>query len=81
MKTKLKNMLHEGEVLVTFTKKDGIDRKMRCTLQEDVIPMSKLPKERVEGEERHLSDEVCRVWDLESEGWRSFRWDSIKSFV
>ena len=30
--------LKEGDVSVTFTKKDGSERVMKCTLKEDVIP-------------------------------------------
>ena len=34
----LKGCLAFGPVTVTFTKKDGTERVMKCTLKEDVIP-------------------------------------------
>ena len=59
---------------VTFTKKDGSERLMWCTLSESKIPSEFAPK----GSEKAKSDEVLPVFDVESDGWRSFRWDSIK---
>jgi hypothetical protein len=69
----LKNVLETDVVEVTFTKKDGSERIMKCTLKEDVLP------EVQNKETKEKSKEALAVWDVESEGWRSFRWDSIKS--
>jgi hypothetical protein len=69
----LKNVLETDVVEVTFTKKDGSERIMKCTLKEDVLP------EVQNKEAKEKSQEAIAVWDVESEGWRSFRWDSIKS--
>lgn len=69
----LKNVLETDVVEVTFTKKDGSERIMKCTLKEDVLP------EVQNKEAKEKSQEALAVWDVESEGWRSFRWDSIKS--
>ena len=71
----LVSLLRERPVEIVFIKKDGSERKMNCTLLESKIPAEKAPK----GVERAKSDEVVAVFDLEAEGWRSFRWDSIKS--
>ena len=65
--------LFEGVVEVTFTKKDGTERIMKCTLAEQKIPDEHAPK----GVERAKSDEAVAVFDLENNGWRSFRWDSL----
>jgi hypothetical protein len=70
----LLNILRENDVTVKFTKKDGSDRTMICTLKEEKIPNEKLPKTA----EKQKNEEVLPVFDLESQGWRSFRWDSIK---
>jgi hypothetical protein len=70
----LLSALRESEVTVKFTKKDGSERTMICTLKEDKIPAEKTPK----GTEKQKNEEVVPVFDLESQGWRSFRWDSIK---
>ena len=68
-------LLRERSVEILFTKKDGSDRLMKCTLQEDKIPAENAPK----GVERAKNDEVLAVFDVEKSAWRSFRWDSIKS--
>ena len=72
----LSQLLADGVVAVKFTKKDGTDRSMVCTLSSKVIPNEYTPK----GEDKRekLSDALA-VFDLEKEGWRSFRWDSVKS--
>ena len=69
----LLNVLREGEVTVKFTKKDGSERTLLCTLNESKIPTEKTPK----GVEKQKNEEVVPVFDLENQGWRSFRWDSI----
>lgn len=68
--------LKKGVVGVTFTKKDGTERTMMCTLDVDVIPNDFAPK----GEDKRAkNDEALAVFDVEKEGWRSFRWDSVKA--
>ena len=69
----LRTLLHEGVVGITFIKKDGSERLMQCTLAESKIPSEFAPK----GSEKAKSDEVLPVFDVENDGWRSFRWDSI----
>jgi CRISPR/Cas system-associated endonuclease Cas3-HD len=69
----LKNLLSNYEVTISFKKKDGTERKMICTLSESVIPAEKLPKNTGKSK----NDEVCPVFDVENQGWRSFRWDSL----
>lgn len=66
-------LLRSEIVQLTFTKKDGTERIMKCTLAEQKIPAENAPK----GTERAKSDEAVAVFDLENNGWRSFRWDSL----
>lgn len=63
------------DLCVTFTKKDGTERKMFCTLVEGRIPSDKLPKG--EGAQSQTSGSAVRVFDTEVNEWRSFRWDSV----
>lgn len=70
----LKTLLRERVVEITFVKADGSDRVMKATLLEEKIPSEKMPK----GNTKTQSDEVLPVFDVENDGWRSFRWDSIK---
>ncbi len=65
--------LREGDVSVTFTKKDGTERVMKCTLKEDVVPSVESSKKENVG--------VVVVWDTEKNAWRSFRMDSITNVV
>lgn len=69
----LREKLHAGEVFVQFTKKDGSQRDMRCTLQEGVV----VPHERTTDRVKVQNEDVCAVWDLDKEEWRSFRYDAI----
>lgn len=68
----LKNLLTETEVEITFTKKDGTERVMNCTLQEDILP-------ETVGTNKASNNDALAVFDVDKEDWRSFRWDSIKS--
>ena len=64
-------LLEERPIEIVFTKKDGTERKMKCTLMEDYLP-------ETVGSEKTKSDEALAVYDLEKELWRRFPWDSIK---
>ena len=67
-----------GPVTLTFTKKDGSDRVMRCTTNPTYI-MFKDPSILESRSDRKVNEDVMPVFDLDAGGWRSFRWDSIKS--
>jgi len=73
----LKALLQEGEVTVTFTKKDQTVRVMRCTQKVDLIPAEKHPKGNTEGVVKHSNPDTMRVYDLEAEGWRSFNYSTV----
>lgn len=60
---------------MTFTKSDGTERQMKCTLKEEFIQQYEKKTERV----RKENEDVLSVWDLDNNGWRSFRVDSIKN--
>ena len=67
-----------GPVTLTFTKKDGSDRIMKCTTNPTYI-MFKDPSILESKSDRKVNEDVMPVFDLDAGGWRSFRWDSIKS--
>lgn len=75
----LVEQLQSGIVEVDFTKADGTDRTMRCTLKADLVP--KIEKKLIDTTkpERVPNLNVIPVYDLDNEGWRSFRIDSIKT--
>jgi hypothetical protein len=70
--------LKYGPVTLTFTKKDGSDRVMKCTTNPTYI-MFKDPSILESKSDRKVNEDVMPVFDLDASGWRSFRWDSIKS--
>jgi len=89
LKPWLKSMLQMGEVVVTFTKKDGTERVMKCTTSTELVP---LVEEKVHvtntdnpidfpvpKKEKKVNEDVMPVYDLESKAWKSFRWDGIKT--
>ena len=71
----LNEVLRSGNVEVIFTKVDGTERVMRCTLQPEYLPES-IEKEGI----KVKNVDVTSVWDLDSNGWRSFRNESVKEF-
>jgi hypothetical protein len=77
LKTDLMKSLAEGVVTVTFTKKDGTDRVMKCTRSSNLIPTDHQPK----GETQVVTEETdnIRVFDVEAQGWRSFNFTTLKA--
>lgn len=69
----LVDMLKNDEATITFTKTNGEQRTMHCTLKESIV----VPYEKKTERTKNHSDEVIAVWDLEKDAWRSFRLDSI----
>lgn len=71
----LLEQLHANVVQVQFVKTDGSMRLMTATLQEQHLPESASSDQT-----RNKSESVCRVWDMDKQAWRSFRWDSVQSW-
>lgn len=71
-RNQIKALLENFIATVVFTKKDGTERLMKCTLKEDqiIIPAKNTGINKTE--------EVLSVWDVEVNAWRSFRVDSVK---
>ena len=67
--TLIKN-LQKKVMRVTFTKVNGEERVMDCTLQEHFLP-------ETDSNNRKENEEVLPVWDIDKGEWRSFRLDSI----
>lgn len=66
--------LRTNTVKVLFTKQDGTQREMLCTLSESIIPAEKLPKSESTSS---TAQSAARVFDVEKQEWRSFRWNSV----
>lgn len=69
--------LSKTTVTITFMKKDGTERTMRCTLQEDKLPKRETKRQLVETSK---SKDYIAVFDLDDNGWRSFVIKNVRSF-
>ncbi len=79
----VKSLLQQGPITVTFTKADGTDREMLCTLNpEQLPPMPAGPIDGIVKESKKPRKEPdphsIRVFDLDKKEWRSFRFDRLK---
>ena len=70
-----------GSVTVTFTKKDGTERVMECTLQPELLPPVVVTEDVEPKRQKAANEDVMAVYDLESKGWRSFTVRSVKRLV
>lgn len=65
----------EQAVTITFIKTDGTERVMNCTLRPEVVPVPEKKTQKV----KNPNPDVISVWDTDNDGWRSIRFDSMKS--
>jgi hypothetical protein len=66
-------ILAAGPALVTFTKKDGTDRTMRCTRSPDLLPPG-----AVKGTDtRKDQGNLIAVYDLDAQAWKGFFFDKM----
>lgn len=72
----LKGALKTNIVDVTFTKKDGTERLMKCTLQPELLPKVEIKED---AKPRKESTTSLRVFDTEKNEWRSFTIKSVKN--
>lgn len=73
-RAELINLLKENTMFVTFNKRDGSERTMKCTLMDAVA----IPHEKTTDRVKEPNSDVLPVWDIDSNAWRSFRLDTIK---
>jgi hypothetical protein len=76
-KSKVLELLHNETVDLEFIKKDGSVRVMTATLRADKLPAQVDLEEAVQ--KKAQNPDVMAVFDLINQGWRSFRWDSLKT--
>ena len=81
----VRGLLQNSAVTVTFVKADGTMRDMLCTLDGSRIPVTTVKPLSVDGivrESRKPRKEPdphsIRVFDLDKQEWRSFRFDRLK---
>jgi hypothetical protein len=72
---RVKDILRNQELTITFTKKDGTERVMRCTLDPAKLPVQEITETNTN---RKVSTETMAVFDIDAQGWRSFTKKSVK---
>jgi hypothetical protein len=72
-RTEMLEELHSGIILVNFTKVNGEKRDLKCTLKTELLPQH----DSNESKTKAINPDVVNVWDVEANGWRSFRLDSV----
>tara|TARA_Y100001963_G_scaffold55644_1_gene77793 strand:+ start:5542 stop:5805 length:264 start_codon:yes stop_codon:yes gene_type:complete len=70
--------LHKGICEVFFTKADGTERTMHCTLNSELAPS--MPIEVESTVRKNKNPDAIAVWDTDFDAWRSFRFDRILEF-
>lgn len=78
MKTKEEMIkeLKEGICRVVFTKKNGEERDMTCTLSSIYLPAAKVGARK----KSEVTTDAIAVYDINAEGWRSFNISNVKIF-
>ena len=86
----VRSLLQNGAITVSFIKADGSVRDMNCTLDWQKIPTDKHPKGdstpvdgivRESRQRREPDEHSLRVFDLEKQEWRSFRFDRLQKIT
>lgn len=76
------DLLRDNICEVVFTKADGSERVMFATIKEKYLPRaSGEDGETTEKKERKINENLIICFDYENKSWRSFKIDSVKSFI
>jgi len=70
-KQQIQEQARNGIINVRFTKVNGEERVMNCTLLSEYLP------KQMDFSESKPNDQVLSVWDVDIGGWRSFRVESV----
>ncbi len=71
-------ILRNKAIRISFRKADGTDTTKFATLREEYLPE---PRNETDEGDRELSSTNVTFWSVEDNGWRSFRVDSVNSYV
>ena len=69
--------LHHGVCEVSFVKKDGTQRQMKCTLHHSFMPPR---KEGLSEETKPNQGNAIIVWDVDANAFRSFNLETVSNF-
>lgn len=71
----IKGVLYTSTANISFTKADGTERVMKCTLRPDLLPKIEVNENKTV---KKPSTTSIAVYDLENNGWRSFTLRRVK---
>ena len=74
-KQEILDLLKSHTLQITFTKVDGTQRVMDCTLRESVLPAAK----STTAARKEKPVNVLAVWSVKDAGWRSIKLESISN--
>lgn len=77
----MKQILQNNVAMVVFTKADGTERELKCTLLPEYLPNKVNDGQQLLQESLPTNQNLTTIsaWDLENQAWRSFRIDSVKN--
>lgn len=73
--------LQKRECRVIFTKINGEERNMVCTLQKDVLPAANKEDPLTQKKVRAVNENTVVAWDVNKAAFRSFRVENVVSFT
>lgn len=76
----LVTLLKQHVLEITFTKVNGEERVMPCTLREDRLPAREPVLEGSSSKRRPPPDGNVSVFCTDKNEWRSFRFDNLKTW-
>lgn len=68
--------IYNNPVAVKFIKADGSTRVMVCTLSPSLVPSTESSRLR----QVDPNQDYLRVWDLQKNEWRTFRFSSLQEY-
>lgn len=71
--------LHEGVCEVSFKKVNGDTRVMTCTLSGFELSRKSIPESKTT-KTKAVNEKILSVWDVDADGWRSFRVENVFDF-
>ena len=69
--------LREFVIEITFNKVNGDQRMMRCTLEPSYLPANYNSQHLDEQHRKPENLDVIACWDVQANGWRSFRIENV----
>jgi hypothetical protein len=74
------SQLLKKECRVVFTKVNGEERDMTCTLMAEALPARAASSDE-KAELKGVNEETIPVWDVNQQAFRSFRVENVISFT